>query len=266
MRSVCGFALLFSTGLFAQSHNTGFVTTPGVIRSFPSVVHPGGTSALPGVQRTTGSVVFPGGGGPQIAIPAIPFGVPGRTGIVNTGRNGRNFNNGFNRDGFNRDGFNKDRFNNGFNNNGTIVPYPVPVYVGGGYGGGYYDQPPAEQAPAQQPPNVIVIMPPSSGYPGSGYPGMPAVGPAGAPPQSSMMEVPQGPPQPETGNTATHYLIALKDHSIYSAVAYFVEGDTLHYFTTGNTHSQISVSLVDRDLTHRLNEDSGLEVKLPPGR
>jgi hypothetical protein len=47
-------------------------------------------------------------------------------------------------------------------------------------------------------------------------------------------------------------------------VAYWVDGDTLHYFTSANTHNQASVSLVDRDLTERLNKESGLEVKLPP--
>src|ERR1700676_3788843 len=42
------------------------------------------------------------------------------------------------------------------------------------------------------------------------------------------------------------YLIAFKDHTIYSALAYWVDGDTLHYFTSGNTHNQVSISLVDR--------------------
>jgi hypothetical protein len=45
-------------------------------------------------------------------------------------------------------------------------------------------------------------------------------------------------------------------------VAYWVDGDTIHYFTSGNTHNQASVSLIDRALTRRLNE-GGLDVKLP---
>ena len=68
-------------------------------------------------------------------------------------------------------------------------------------------------------------------------------------------------PSPRTRN---HYLIAFKDHTIYSAVAYWVDGDTLHYFTTGNTHNQVSVSLIDRDLTERLNKEMGIDFKLPP--
>lgn len=60
-----------------------------------------------------------------------------------------------------------------------------------------------------------------------------------------------------------HYYIALKDHHVYLAVAYWVEGNTLHYFLPGNTHNQVSLSLVDRDLTERLNRESGTEVRLP---
>jgi hypothetical protein len=80
------------------------------------------------------------------------------------------------------------------------------------------------------------------------------------------MDVPPAQTQAQDQGEATHYLLAFKDHSIYSAVAYWVEGDTLHYFTSGNTHNQVSVALIDRDLTKRLNEASGLEVKLPPAK
>jgi hypothetical protein len=68
----------------------------------------------------------------------------------------------------------------------------------------------------------------------------------------------------ETARAAPpHYYIALKDHHIYLAVAYWVEKDTLHYFLPGNTHNQVSLALVDHDLTRRLNRESGTEVTLP---
>jgi endonuclease YncB( thermonuclease family) len=70
--------------------------------------------------------------------------------------------------------------------------------------------------------------------------------------------------EPDSTAEPSHYLIAFKDHTIYSAVAYWVDGDTLHYFTSANTHNQVSLSLIDRDLTERLNKESGLDVKLPP--
>jgi hypothetical protein len=64
-------------------------------------------------------------------------------------------------------------------------------------------------------------------------------------------------------DTTNYYLIAFKDHSIYSAFAYWVEGDTLHYVTPQRVHNQVSLSLVDRDLTDHLNRDRQLQVKLP---
>jgi hypothetical protein len=278
MRSLIAFSivLIFSTVLPAQNRS-GFVNTPGVTRAFGSVVFPGGTSALPGVQRTTGSVVFPGGGGPQIGIPAAPLQGLGyttftqRNGIPGIGFGGGRFGNG------NGNG-NRGHRNN--NNNGVVYAYPV--YVGGGYyGGGYYGgdyygngypdngygaAPPVE-APVQQQqqPNILVIYPPSA-TPTTLYPSEPGTAP---PPSSSLYQPQPSQPaveSPASEEQATRYLIAFKDHTIYSAVAYWVDGDTLHYFTSGNTHNQASLSLVDRALTEKLNKDSGLEVKLPPAK
>jgi endonuclease YncB( thermonuclease family) len=102
-----------------------------------------------------------------------------------------------------------------------------------------------------------VINPQGPSVPPSMMMGMPPEGPAPASEQ---------PASADTGDTATHYLIAFKDHSIYSAVAYWVDGDTLHYFTTGSTHNQVSLSLVDRDLTRQLNAQSGLQLNLPASK
>ena len=139
---------------------------------------------------------------------------------------------------------------------GTVIIYGYPVYVGG-----YVDTTnPAEPAPQPQPdtpvndssqPAPAVIQ-----YFGSDDAQDPTT-PTAAAEDSQPVEEPASIAEP------SHYLIAFKDHSVYSAVAYWVDGDTLHYFTSGNTHNQVSVSLVDRDLTERLNKESGLEVKLP---
>ena len=61
-----------------------------------------------------------------------------------------------------------------------------------------------------------------------------------------------------------YYLIAFKDHSIYSAFAYWVDGDTLHYVTPQRVHNQVSVALVDRELTDKLNRgrDAGQVAEL----
>lgn len=58
------------------------------------------------------------------------------------------------------------------------------------------------------------------------------------------------------------YLIALKDHTIYAAFAYWFEGDTLHYVTTHGTHNQASLDRVDRELTERLNRERNVPFKL----
>jgi hypothetical protein len=139
---------------------------------------------------------------------------------------------------------------------GFPVTYAYPVYVGG-----HPDNAnPAEPAPPQQPDTTVN----DSSQPA------PAViqyfGSDGAQdPTTPTATADDSPPveEPESTNEPSHYLIAFKDHSVYSVVAYWVDGDTLHYFTSGNTHNQASVSLVDRDLTERLNKESGLEVKLP---
>ena len=60
------------------------------------------------------------------------------------------------------------------------------------------------------------------------------------------------------------YLIAFKDHTIYGAVAYWLEGNTLHYVTNQNTHNQVSLDLVDRELSDRLNRERNVEFRLPP--
>jgi len=150
-------------------------------------------------------------------------------------------------------------------NGAVIVPYVYPVYgypvYIGNYAAGYTDGSYAAPPDGQQP-NVTVVYPPQPG---------PAMlsqfGPGGMPPPGANPE-PVSPYEPSTAqaDSPDHYLIALKDHTIYSVVAYWVEGDTLHYFTAGNVHNQASLSLVDRDLTTRLNKESGLEVNLPPAK
>ena len=250
-----GLALLAVSALCAQNR-AGFVTQ-GITRFPGSVVFPGGTSAIPGVQRTLGNGIYPGGGGGQIGVPGLGQVNPafvGRYGVTNFNK----FNGQF------RDGHRDGRDNN-------IVAYPVPVYIGdyGSYMGGI-DQSMAAAAapPAQQQPNITIIYPPAAA---------PVFVMPGAAPQQSGVALYQ-PPIPQQSAPAgaasepravaepNHYLIAFKDRTIYSAVNYWVQGDTLHYFTDGNTHNQASVSLVDRELTKKLNQDSGMEVKLPAAK
>jgi hypothetical protein len=152
----------------------------------------------------------------------------------------------------------------GNSNRGAVYAYPVFI-------GGYYPTPfistsddSAGAPPAQQAPvNVTVVMPPQQ-------PVTPVVinYNYGAVPVPAPGEPIDRAPTAQDDNSAegTHYLIAFKDHTIYAATAYWVDGDTIHYFTAGNVHNQASLALVDRDFTARLNKEAGVEVVLPPAK
>jgi len=123
----------------------------------------------------------------------------------------------------------------------------------------YQGDDPGASAPAQ--PDNSAAMPPES-------PVTPVIinynfNYAAAPPSPNAADQPQTPAEDAAANIPAHYLIALKDHNIYAATAYWVEGDTLHYFTEGNVHNQVSLARVDREFTARLNKEAGLDVKLP---
>ena len=153
----------------------------------------------------------------------------------------------------------------------TPTTYAYPLFVGGFYDYAPYGYADPYAAPPQQP-NVTYVNPQDQ-MPVTASPVIINIGiPPGQPGPTGAVAAPPAGQEPEPqaeGDTPVesgHYLIALKDHTIYSALAYWVDGNTLHYFTSGNTHNQISLSLVDRDLTQRLNQGSGLQVELPPAR
>lgn len=143
----------------------------------------------------------------------------------------------------------------------VVVPYAYPVYVSG------YDNgaAPEEQPPAQS--GVTVVYPPQQAPPvivkqySEDQAQIDNADPNNPEPVSTYQPQRQ-PDGPQTDS----YLIALKDHTIYSVIAYWVDGDTLHYFTAGNVHNQVSTSLVDRALTTRLNKELGATVNIPGGQ
>ena len=61
----------------------------------------------------------------------------------------------------------------------------------------------------------------------------------------------------------TLYLIAFKDNGIVQALGYWVEDGNLHYVSAGHTLNQVSLDLVDRELSQRLNDERSVEFKLP---
>ena len=152
------------------------------------------------------------------------------------------------------------RFDNNRNNAVLALPYAYSYYIpsysdvfGSDYYGsqGYY--PPAEaaaQAASQAAPGQPVVI--------NQY--------FAAPPQRPNAPVsyqnPQHPGDP-IGPVDNYYLIAYKNHSVYPALAYWLEDGTLHYVTTENTHNQASLDLIDLNLTKTLNQARSVPFSLP---
>jgi hypothetical protein len=280
MKRAGGFFLLVVSGL-ALLVRSADAQIPA--RNFGSVVFPGGTSATsPFITRNFGSVVFPGGSptsppvrvGPGTVVPPLAPSFPGAlsgtpfpfvTNSFGVSGNRSNGNNGVGRpiNGGNRGGGNRG---GGRRDQPTIFAYPVVV---GGYGGGgYYDDPSAYGPSPMVPPPAQAAVPMMYPPQQETRPMIIQVGPDGQfttqrqpPPQAYQQAAPAPPDQ--APSEAPHFLIAFKDHTVYSAVAYWFDGDTLHYFTNGSTHNQASVSLIDRDLTERLNREMGLDFRMP---
>ncbi len=183
------------------------------------------------------------------------------------GFGGSGFTRGFGGSGFNRGGFNRgfvgSRFGRGFGFRGSSrfafgfgfgLGYP---YYGWGYPGyyGYNDYYP-----------YSYYYPPAYTY---GYPSYYDSGPVvvnqnyGTPdPPPPPARIREYAPSQEPGREPL-YLIAFTDHRITAAVAYWVEGDTLHYVTREHEHKQVPLDGVDRSFSEQLNRDRRVEFHLP---
>jgi hypothetical protein len=229
MRSI-GLLLLVSVAAFGQrsGNNTGFNTN--------SYARPNTFGSITGF----GNVVFPGTGHAPIVnhpLPSTTFGGATRLG-TSVPAGGRRFHGG---------------------SSVVYVPYAVgvPMYAepSGPPMQMYYPQQPAA------PPVVInqyfvpeTARPVVREYATDANGGIRVYGPE----QSVSVE-----PAVLASENPT-YLIAFKDHTIYAALAYWLEGGTLHYVTNQNTHNQVSLDLVDRELSGRLNRERGVDFRLPP--
>jgi hypothetical protein len=61
----------------------------------------------------------------------------------------------------------------------------------------------------------------------------------------------------------TIYLIAFRDHRIVQALGYWLDAATLHYISAEYGLNQVSMVLIDPDLSQRLNDERGIAFKLP---
>ena len=161
---------------------------------------------------------------------------------------------------------------NGGRAGGGIVAFPLYY---GSYFGNYYDPgsvPPPPQDPGNQAPSVVINQtflpdrpnPVVQDYSDVAPPGMTLhQGPPGPYQQQDAAPVPSRSRIVNGSDEATLYLIAFRDHSIVQALGYWMEGGTLHYVSVEHTLNQASIDLIDKSLTQRLNDERGVEFKLP---
>ena len=133
-------------------------------------------------------------------------------------------------------------------------------YNDGGYAGGYPYQGDPGAYSSQPPPQVIINQ---NFVPDRAYPVVREYAPNFGTDTIRTYDAPGRAPVEGPEDATPYYLLAFKDSSVYSAFAYWVEGDTLHYVTSDRIHNQVSLNLVDRELTDRLNRDRNMQVKLP---
>jgi len=229
--------------------------------------HPGGQYWSPGGY---GSILYPATGhAPQTPPGGFTgpyFSGPGFGG----GRNGNGRGGGF---GYGH-------------NHGSAVIVPYPIYYGGyygydpsAYGPGYAGDQGAANANAV--PSVVInqsFVPQQANPVVRDYTGDQSQQDQQ---QQSGLKLYQAPPSHPYADAAaqqqqaqraansdqpTLYLIAFKDHSVVQALGYWMEGSNLHYVSVEHTLNQASIDLIDRDLSQRLNDERGVEFRLPAAR
>jgi hypothetical protein len=138
------------------------------------------------------------------------------------------------------------------------VGVPYPVFIGGGYYGGYpaasgYDYGYAGPAPAAY---VNPDYQPDTTNPSIvDYSNTPSPEPAANTDENGLRD-----------DEPTIFLIALTDHTVVAAIAYWVDGDTLNWVSRDAKQNRMSLSLVDRDFSKQLNDERHVEFKLPPAQ
>jgi hypothetical protein len=136
-----------------------------------------------------------------------------------------------------------------------------PLYVSGFYDWGYpycYDcygySPYAGYgyAPAPSYPPVVIV---NEERPAPAY--------AERRDRDTSAERDETPPQPARAYREPDYSIALRDHRIVHAIAYWVLDGKLHYVTKDNEMREIPLSEVDRLFSEQINRDKGVDFRLP---
>jgi hypothetical protein len=138
-------------------------------------------------------------------------------------------------------------------------PYYYGASYGSSYGYGYGTGTPYGYSGG---PNVTIVTVPS------GAPAAPVVVYAEPRNTETRDYTPPAPAPPEPTATAPDrgpllYLIALKNNTIWAAVQYSVEGQTLRFVTRRHEQKSVPLAEVDRAFTEELNRERRVDFRLP---
>jgi hypothetical protein len=161
-----------------------------------------------------------------------------------------------------------------------VIAAPYPVYFGGYYPNPYYGGYATAPAPADSGPAPAYYDSDPANAQGYPAPGNPTVivnpyytpetsnpvlrdysymtPPVVAPPDQSSPDQPAAP--------SVIFLIAMKSHTIYPAIAYWVQDDTLNYITPQGVRNQVSLDMVDRAFSTQLNKERNIDFGLPAAK
>jgi hypothetical protein len=152
----------------------------------------------------------------------------------------------------------------------SFFPSAFPLYYGGfGYPGyndyNNYNDPsyaPYTQAPSA---NVTVIyLPPPPSY-GPQIVSTSQYEPQGAQPMTREYPEHASAPPP-AARAPIYFQIAMKDGSVYAALAYWVQNGLLHYVDLDENRAQVPVNAVDQERSEKLNKARQVDFRLPMPR
>ncbi len=134
--------------------------------------------------------------------------------------------------------------------------YPAPILVGGG---GWYPQPQV----AAPTPIVLVNQQNVAPSPAPLLVMNPSYTPEVAKPVLREYGTISNPYENFKPNAPKVYLLTLKDGTLRQAVAFWAEGETLHFVQPDHKQETTALTNIDREATKRFNSERGLEIKLP---
>jgi hypothetical protein len=140
---------------------------------------------------------------------------------------------------------------------GTKPIYPRPIFVGGG---GWYPQP-VVTAPVMPP--VMLVNQQNVAPPAPILVVNPDYKPEVAQPvlrEYSAVSKPYADFEPSAQKI---FLLTLKDGTLRQAVAFWAEGETLHFVQPDHKQEKVALGQLDRESTKRFNAERGIEIKLP---